>query len=134
MLELAPLARRTRGDIVNHWQSQGVGASVLQWFVGRAFEAAGQPDSAAAYYALIVSPIVETLTAYANELSRALLYSFARQRLVVLNARMGRLAVAREHWKILDETVTDPDPEFAALLEQARAALRRSEQRREGTT
>ncbi|MGH7552854.1 MAG: hypothetical protein ACREMQ_07470 [Longimicrobiales bacterium] len=99
----------------------------MQWFVARAYEAAGRPDSAVAYYALIVSPAVETGTANANELSRAVVYSFALQRLVVLNARMGRVAEARKHWKIFSETFSDPDRAMMPLVEEARAAADRVE-------
>ena len=55
--------------------------------------------------------------------------SFADQRLVLLYARMGRLEDARRHWKILSETFTQPDPEVAHLVDEARAALEAAERK-----
>ena len=65
-----------------------------------------------------------------DQLSRGIAYSFAHQRLVLLYARMGRLEDARRHWKIFSETFTNPDPEVAHLVEEAREALLNAERER----
>jgi hypothetical protein len=41
----------------------------------------------------------------------------------VLYSQLGDLENARKHWKVLEETVTSPDAQVAALLEEARQAM-----------
>ena len=90
-----------------------------RWLVAEAYERLGQPDSAAAYFELAMSPIGN-----GGALCDArIAYSFAHRRLVLLYARMGRLDEARRHWEIFSATFTRPDPEMLPLIEEARAAL-----------
>jgi hypothetical protein len=42
---------------------------------------------------------------------------------------MGRLEDAQQHYQIFTETFTNPDPEVAYLLDEARDALREAERR-----
>jgi len=53
--------------------------------------------------------------------------SIVRCRLVLLNARLGRLAVARRHWSELERTCDRPDAEMAARMRDARSALEAAE-------
>jgi tetratricopeptide (TPR) repeat protein len=98
----------------------------MRWMLANAYERLGQPDSAAAQ--------LERLAAWqgaskvdANQ--RGLTDSFARQRLVLLYSRMGRLADARRHWRVFSETFTTPDPEMVHLVDEARAAVASAERR-----
>jgi len=45
----------------------------------------------------------------------------------VLLARLGRLDEARRHWEIFRTTFTNPDPECAHLIDEARSALEAAE-------
>ena len=99
-----------------------------RWLVAQAYERLGKPDSAAWYYQRVLDPV----EAVRNEeiLSRGVVFSFAHQRLVVLNARLGRIDDARRHWRILQATFTRPDPELVPLVEEARTALAKAERDR----
>ncbi|MGH7466456.1 MAG: hypothetical protein ACRENP_00570 [Longimicrobiales bacterium] len=125
VLALAPSAREIMGDIKYRFQNDAVLPAVLQWFVAHAYEQTARPDSAAYYYALITSPRVGV--SHGNEHPRAAVYSLAHQRLIVLYSRLGRLAEARRHWKIFQETFTQPDPALVPLVDEAREALRKAE-------
>jgi tetratricopeptide (TPR) repeat protein len=97
-----------------------------RWTLADAYERLGQPDSAAAQ--------LEQLVAWqgasrADVNQRGLTHSFAHQRLVMLYARMGRPADARQHWQVFSETFTTPDPEMVHLVDEARAALASAERR-----
>jgi serine/threonine-protein kinase len=98
----------------------------VRWITARSFQALGQLDSAAYFYERVVAPS----PLWGQELERAgIPQSFARQHLVVLYSQMGRLDDARRHWKIFSETFTQPDPEVAHLVEEARAALEAAERK-----
>jgi hypothetical protein len=99
----------------------------VHWSLAEAYERQGQLDSAAA--------VLERLAAWQGLRGlpvnlRGLTHSFAHQRLVVLYARMGRVADARRHWRVFSETFTTPDPEMVHLVDEARAALASAETRR----
>jgi tetratricopeptide (TPR) repeat protein len=96
------------------------GRVTLRWLVANAYENLGRPDSAAAYFEIVLSPVGRVDQEY---LSRGIAFPFAHQRLVLLYARMGRLEDAKRHWEIFSGTFTRPDPELAPLLAEARAAL-----------
>jgi len=95
-----------------------------RWLVAEAYEGLGRPDSAAAYFELVMSPIGDTGALRDARIA----YSYAHRRLVLLYARMGRLEEARRHWEIFSATFTRPDPEMLPLIEQARAALASAEE------
>jgi tetratricopeptide (TPR) repeat protein len=97
-----------------------------QWALAAAYERLGQLDSAVAQ--------LERLATWQGPRGdwgnlRGLTDSFARQRLVLLYARMGRPADARRHWRVFSETFTTPDPELVHLVDEVRAALASAERR-----
>jgi tetratricopeptide (TPR) repeat protein len=91
-----------------------VGAPSERWLVAQAYEHLGRPDSAAAFYSRMLSP------------SPSFGSSFARQRLVVLCAGMGRIAEAETQLTALERDFTRPDPEVRHLLDEARTAVQRA--------
>ena len=96
-----------------------------RWVTAESFQALGQLDSATQFYERVVAPSPR----WGQELELAgIPHSFARQRLVVLYSQMGRLDDARRHWKAFSETFTQPDPEVAHLVDEAREALAAAEQ------
>ncbi len=101
-------------------------AQPAQWLLGGAYERAGRLDSAVAQ--------LEQLAGWRGgrgdvQSLRGLTHSFAHQRLVVLYARMGRVADARRHWQVFSTTFTQPDPEMQHFVDEARAALASAEGR-----
>jgi len=90
-----------------------------RWLVAEAYEGLDRPDSAAAYFELAMSPIGGS----AGLTDARIANSYAHQKLVLLYARMGRLADAEGHWKIFSGTFTHPDPELRHLVDDARSAL-----------
>jgi len=98
----------------------------VRWTLADAYERLGQLDSAAAQ--------LERLAAWqgASKVDvnqRGLTHSFAHQRLVMLYARLARLADARRHWRVFSETFTNPDSEMQHLVDEARAAMASAERR-----
>jgi eukaryotic-like serine/threonine-protein kinase len=101
------------------------GMPAIQWLLADAFEQLGQEDSAAVTLeALTSDPVCRHYVEYA----RGTLISLAHRRLVLLYAGMGRIQDAQRHWRFFTEMVRTPDPEIRALIEEARAALRRAEE------
>jgi hypothetical protein len=93
----------------------------IRWLVAEAYEQIGQLDQAARYFELVLSP-----TKLGNEdllYFRAIPFSFAHLRLVLLYSRMGRDTDASRHWNIFQQTFRTPDPEFATAMDQARRAV-----------
>jgi hypothetical protein len=127
LLALAPLARRTLGDVQSYVQADAVLPAVLQWFVARGYERTARPDSAIYYYDLIVSPRVGE--SHGNERMRATVYAFAHQRLAVLYSRLGRVADAERHGMAFREIFTNPDPPLAPLVSEVDDAITRSRTR-----
>jgi len=97
-----------------------------QWLLAGAYERQGQLDSAVAQLERLAT-WQGSRGSISNQ--RGLTDSFARQRLVVLYARMGRLSDARRHWRVFSEMFTAPDPEMVHLVDEARAALASAERR-----
>ena len=93
---------------------------VIRWLVGNAWEHRSQPDSASVYYELALevgrSPDVDFY-------ARAVTLPYALQRLVVVNARLGRYEAAGKRWEELQRLVAQPDDEFRPLMTQARVEL-----------
>jgi DNA-binding SARP family transcriptional activator len=102
----------------------------IRWLVADAYERAGQLDQAAAAFERVLA--TDLTPDYLT--MRGIAYPFARQRLVLLYARMGRLDDATRHWEIFRDTFTDPDPEFRYLIDDARAALEQAGQSASGAT
>jgi hypothetical protein len=98
--------------------------AAARWLVANAFEAGGQPDSAAHYYTAALSPLRIQAP---GVVLRGLSFPFIHQRLVMLYVGMGRLEEAREHWEVFRRTFTRPDPEVRHLIDEARSALTSAE-------
>ena len=116
---LKPVAfrRRRPGPAINQ---------MLRWTMADAYERLGELDSAAAYFEDLAS--WKTYSSF--ELAdHGLTHLFAHRRLVLLYAQMGRLEDARRHWTVLADARKGADPRTAALLEDARSALIRHEQK-----
>ncbi|HVP39830.1 MAG TPA: protein kinase [Candidatus Saccharimonadales bacterium] len=93
-------------------------AYASRWLVAGAWASLGRADSACFYYRLAL----ERGRGDDVLVSRTLTLPFALQRVVVLEARLGRPAEARRRWLELEALVTQPDAEFRPLLEEARSA------------
>ena len=94
----------------------------MRWLVADAYEHLGQPDSAAAVFESMVRDRHDN-----GSWDHGICYSFVHRRLVLLDARLGRVAEARRHWETLSRTCTHPDTDLARGLEDARAALASAE-------
>ena len=95
-----------------------------------AWERIGRADSAAAWYELLADPP----SAHSPDLgSLAYYHSSARLALVRLYAQIGRLDDARRHWEGLERDVRDPEPGFAARMNEAGLALRNAQAMRAPT-
>jgi tetratricopeptide (TPR) repeat protein len=122
-------------EVLNHigpaaLQGEAVGsvnlqsAPLMRWMAAEAYDRLGPPDSAAVYFERAIAPPPE---GGANLYEPRMAFSFAHRRLVLLYARTGRLEEARRHWEIFSATFTQPDPEMAPLVEEARTALASAE-------
>jgi len=94
---------------------------LILYALAQAHEATNQPDSAAVYYQKLGSPVQLARRWEGN--AAGLAYPFAHQRLVLLYSRMDRVEDAARHWRIFSETFTNPDPELAYLVDEAREAF-----------
>jgi tetratricopeptide (TPR) repeat protein len=112
-------------ELVSRIANEGGGAfgatpPLARWLTATAYRQLGQRDSAIAYLEPLVFP---RRMAWWNLQYSGFVHSFALQRLVVLNAELGRVEDARRYWVLLRDTFTDPDPEYAHLISDAKAAL-----------
>lgn len=110
LIAKAALEGTDRGS--GSWDRIGVAPERL--LVAQAYEQLGRPDSAAAFYSSLLDPDNPART----------LDSIARLKIVVLSARMGRSADAERHLAILKRDISNPDPDVARMLDEARAAVR----------
>jgi len=115
---LRPVAaqRRETGDEIHY----RIGMSWVRWTLADAFERLGEPDSAAAMLERVTTdpgPFLEELHL------RGILLPFAQRRLVLLDARAGRLERADRHWRAYIASVRTPDRELERLTTEARVAL-----------
>ena len=94
--------------------SDRIGTVAERWLVAQAYERLDQPDSAAAFYLRMLAP---------GQIASGLVHSYALQRLVMLDARMGRLGEAERHLANLERDFSRPDPDVRHLLDEARAAV-----------
>jgi tetratricopeptide (TPR) repeat protein len=100
--------------------------ALARWLVADAYARLGELDSAAANLEITVDPAGALRDGEDLE-ARGLISSFAHQRLVLLYARLGRVAEAQRHWKAFREAFTRPDPELVPLINEARQALLKTE-------
>jgi hypothetical protein len=96
------------------------GALSLRWALALAHEQLEKRQEAVRLYELVLWPGHLDRNDF---WMRPVLVPFAHQELVVLYSQLGDLENARKHWKVLEETVTSPDAQVAALLEEARQAM-----------
>jgi len=83
-----------------------------------AFERLGAPDSAAAYLERM------TTDAYAGAYWGGMTQPLAHRRLILLYARMGRVADAERHLAVLERWWDRPDDISRRMLDEARAVVR----------
>jgi serine/threonine-protein kinase len=94
----------------------------IRWLTAHAYEQLDRLDSAVVLLGELVEPgRLEPPTAGSFPYGAA--HSYLRQHLIVLLARLGRVDEARRHWETFRTTFTNPDPEYAHLTDEARAAL-----------
>jgi tetratricopeptide (TPR) repeat protein len=91
----------------------------VRWLSGEAHEAAGQLDSAAAYFEHAVQSDLEPYELFYFGIP----YSFAHFRLGKLYTQLEQYDRAEEHYLTFLETFTEPDPEYEWMVTEARAAL-----------
>jgi tetratricopeptide (TPR) repeat protein len=103
----------------------GLAMQWILWLAADAYERLGQLDSAA----VLLRELLPPRPAWGETLSGTAAHSFVLQRLIVLLARQGRVEEARRHWEIFRATFTNPDREYAHLVEETRAALEAAERR-----
>ena len=89
------------------------------WLTAHAYERLDRPDSAV----VLLGELVEPGPTWGSAFEYGAAQSYLRQHLIVLLAGMGRMEEARRHWQVFQETFTNPDPEVAHLVDEARAAL-----------
>ncbi len=116
---LKPFAERGPGG------PKTTGRLAIRWLVADAYERLGRPDAAVASFEQVVSPVGLVINRDVEQ--RAIFYSFAHHRLVLLYARMGRVEDARRHWEIFRQSFTKPDTELLPMIDEARQALAAAE-------
>ena len=119
------LGPRARTGMYEGRALPGVMPYAMRWIVSKAWEEMGRPDSAAAYCALTLERGWFEEESY---VAHAIALPFALRRLVVLDARMGRLGEARKHWRALEAQATRPDAEFRLLRAEAEQLLLAAEE------
>ena len=94
------------------------------WLVANAFERLGEADSSAAYLGRLTAR--KGIYDEDNLLVLGIVYPFARFRLGRHYAGQGDSERAAEHYAAFLGTFTDPDPEFAWMVNEARRELDRT--------
>lgn len=94
---------------------------LARWLTATAYEELAQPDSAAAYFELI-RPF---RMGWGDLPVLGIPYSFAHFRLGRLYTALRQNEKAREHFTKFLDTFVDPDPEYAWMVQAARADLAR---------
>ena len=115
--EVLPLLTPAASDLT----SGAVGPSAIRWTLADGYERCGQRDSAAVWLERIASdpgPVQRDLY------FRGAALSAAHHRLVLLYARMGRLADAERHLAVLERWWDRPDDIARGMLAEARAAVK----------
>jgi eukaryotic-like serine/threonine-protein kinase len=102
------------------WRMPPIGGTALRWTVADAFEHAGKPDSAAAYFELALA----TRGAMWVERVRIRTYApYIHRRLALLYARMGRTEEAERNGQAYFAAMTQPDPELRADIDDLKRVL-----------
>jgi serine/threonine-protein kinase len=112
---------RTR--LTRFWREQNAfdwGTLLARWVVAESFEREGVIDSAASYYemTLVPAPFEASEVVFSG-----IPYSFAQFRLGRLYTQLEEYDRAKEHYATFLETFTQPDPEYAWMVTEARAKL-----------
>jgi hypothetical protein len=97
-----------------------VGLSATRWTLAEAYERLGQPDSAAVWMERVASDYARLDEGIHY---RGVVLPAAHQRLILLYARMERLADAERHLAILEHWWDRPDDVARRMLGEARAAV-----------
>jgi len=108
------------------WPARGTvdAGNVARWLVASAYEQLGHVDSAASVYEVLASP-PEVLKGQRdwNVHQGLVAFSFAHFRLGRLYMQLGEYAEAKEHYATFLQTFTQPDPEYAWMVSEARTEL-----------
>jgi tetratricopeptide (TPR) repeat protein len=96
--------------------------TMSRWLVADAYDRLGRPDSAVAYFELLISP---RRLHFAEARREGFAYSFALRRLALIYTRQGDRPRAREYWRNFLATFTNPDPELEPMVTEARSELSR---------
>lgn len=99
-----------------------VGSLSLRWLAADALARRGRLDSAIAMLELAIKPERMPGNEFAQ---RGLVVTFAHRRLAQWYDARGRRDSAASHWRAFLGALTEPDPELAPLVTEARLALRR---------
>jgi serine/threonine-protein kinase len=91
------------------------------WLVAEAYRRLGVPDSAAIFF----ERVADLKGSELEVRYRAELYPFVHRRLAQVYGEMGQRERARDHWNRFLEVFTNPDPEFADMVTEGKAALAR---------
>ena len=116
---LGPMASQP-SEFGDAWYVAGM--SSVRCFYAEALEELGQADSAT-YYLERVTTDPDPSSSDADGIARGALVPFAHRRLVLLYARMGRLADAERHLAILERWWDRPDDIARRMLDEARSAV-----------
>jgi tetratricopeptide (TPR) repeat protein len=92
----------------------------IRWLAAEAYDKQGLIELAAEAFELVISPVLIPET---ELYFRASYVSQAHYRLVHLYSQLGKLDEARRHLTAFEAMFTDPDPELAPMLEEARSAV-----------
>jgi serine/threonine-protein kinase len=103
---------------------------VARWTLAEAFLATGRADSAATYLRLMLEPPARSPQIV---IAVGMIEPWVRARIVRVLATSGRLDEARREWETLSGTVTRPDDEVLAMLDETRAVLQSADAMRAGS-
>ena len=91
----------------------------LRWAAAEPYARLGRSDSAIAMMELVVRPTRMPGNAFSL---RGIPFSFAHRRLALWYAAAGQPELARTHWRVVVETLRQPDGDLMPLVEEARRA------------
>ena len=99
----------------------------IRWLIAEAYEKTGRIERAAESYEGVLSPVKLSEPIELYEFPAYC--SFAHYRLVHLYSQLGKEVESRRHYDAFRAVFTEPDPELAPMLEEARLAVTTSEKR-----
>ena len=103
------------------WPAVGPYRLLAEWTAAEAFEHSGQLDSAAVHFERVANPTGRTF--WTSFSFRGFTHAFAHRRAALLYGRLGETDKAIEHWRVVLEDFTDPDPDYEWMVEEARVEL-----------